>query len=198
MIRLDRLSVHGFESIRALDNFDPGALTVLIGSNGAGKSNFMDLFRMTARLAARGLRSFVATNDGSDAMLFGGAARTGRIDAAFVFGPDEYRFSLVPAGDRLVFDREETRRRGGGETCVRSLGAGHDESRLDASEETFARRAAGAMAGWRVFHVTVDRKNGESVFQRLDPGRLGEWLEDYALGDLWRMNIVGEAPQCRP
>ena len=42
--------------------------------------------------------------------------------------------------------------------------------------------------------VVVDRKEGASTFTRLDQDDLREWLEDYALGDLWKMNIFGGRP----
>ena len=42
--------------------------------------------------------------------------------------------------------------------------------------------------------VVVDRKKGASAFRRLDGEKLSGWLEDYALGDLWKMNILGDRP----
>ena len=42
--------------------------------------------------------------------------------------------------------------------------------------------------------VVVDRKEGASTFTRLDGEDLKEWLEDYALGELWKMNILGGRP----
>ena len=42
--------------------------------------------------------------------------------------------------------------------------------------------------------LVVDRKEGASTFTRLDRDDLREWLEDYALGDLWKMNIFGGRP----
>lgn len=39
--------------------------------------------------------------------------------------------------------------------------------------------------------VTVDHQEGESSFERLNSDRLKEWIEEYTLGDLWRMNVVG-------
>ena len=357
MIRLDRVTVRGFKSIRALEEFELGGLTVLIGPNGVGKSNFIDLFRMGADLAEGRLQIFVADRDGPDALLFGGVKRTDRIDAVFTFGADEYAFSLVPTRSGLVFDREEIRSRGGGTTGARVLGRGHKETHINAAAEAFARYAAEAMSGLRAHHfadtgptsrlrhaqplrdnlrlhadggnlapflrrlrercprdhrriveevraaapffgdfvyredagdrvelewseagapdralgpgqlsdgtlrfvclaalllqparfqpnpilidepelglhphaiallaellrhasdtrqivvstqsadlvselapediVTVARQNGESVFKRLDPEDLGEWLKDYALGDLWKMYVVGEGP----
>ena len=42
--------------------------------------------------------------------------------------------------------------------------------------------------------VVVDRKEGTSTFTRLDRDDLREWLEEYALGELWKMNIFGGRP----
>ncbi len=42
--------------------------------------------------------------------------------------------------------------------------------------------------------VVVDRKDGASAFRRLDRGALNDWLEDYALGDLWKTNVLGGRP----
>jgi len=41
--------------------------------------------------------------------------------------------------------------------------------------------------------ITVDNINGESVFNRLSSEKLSVWLEDYTLGDLWKMNIIDAA-----
>ncbi len=43
--------------------------------------------------------------------------------------------------------------------------------------------------------VVVSRKEGASVFERLEPEPLKEWLEDYALGELWKRNIIGGRPE---
>ena len=43
---LDSLTIIGFKSIRALEDFKLTNLNVLIGGNGAGKSNLIDFFRM--------------------------------------------------------------------------------------------------------------------------------------------------------
>lgn len=42
--------------------------------------------------------------------------------------------------------------------------------------------------------VVVDRQGGESTFKRLLPEELEDWLKDYALGELWKMNIFGGRP----
>lgn len=42
--------------------------------------------------------------------------------------------------------------------------------------------------------ITVGRREGQSQFERPDEDRLDEWLDEYALGDLWRMNVIGRSP----
>ena len=44
-------------------------------------------------------------------------------------------------------------------------------------------------------HVVVtERKDGASVFRRLDLDQLAEWLDDHSLGELWMMNTFGGRP----
>jgi predicted ATPase len=43
--------------------------------------------------------------------------------------------------------------------------------------------------------VVVERQDGALVFDRPDPGRLGEWLADSSLGELWEKNMLGGRPQ---
>lgn len=43
--------------------------------------------------------------------------------------------------------------------------------------------------------ITVDRQNGQSVFNRLDPKELEKWLDNYSLGDLWAKSIINGQPK---
>ena len=43
--------------------------------------------------------------------------------------------------------------------------------------------------------VVVDRREAASAFTRLDGDDLRDWLEEYALGELWKMNIFGGRPR---
>lgn len=38
--------------------------------------------------------------------------------------------------------------------------------------------------------ITVDQKDGESRFNRLQEKDLSEWLDEYSVGDLWQRNII--------
>ena len=42
--------------------------------------------------------------------------------------------------------------------------------------------------------VACERPGAGTVLRRLDPERLASWLEDYRLGDLWRMGELGANP----
>ena len=69
---LNRLTIKGFKSIRSLDAFELNDLNVLIGGNGAGKSNFIEFFRLiSAMMKPDGLKRFIAGN--TDTYLFAGA-----------------------------------------------------------------------------------------------------------------------------
>lgn len=162
MAKLESLTVRGFKSIRSLEDFKPGRLNVLIGANGAGKSNFIGLFHMLACVIEKRLQVFVAEHDGPDALLFGGRKRTGRIEIMFSFGGDAkagltgrnaYSFSLVPTGNRLIFDQEE---REFDNIAGFSLGSGHDELKLEILDEkvedSFAHYIRPAISEWRVYH----------------------------------------------
>ena len=43
--------------------------------------------------------------------------------------------------------------------------------------------------------VVVERPDRGSVFAQKNEAELGEWLEDYSLGQLWEKNILGGKPQ---
>jgi AAA domain, putative AbiEii toxin, Type IV TA system len=138
MAQLQRLTVRGFKSIRALEDFELGSLNVLIGANGAGKTNFISLFRMLAELAEGRLQLFVSSEDGPDGLLFGKRKRTPQMDAEFYFGMKGYRVSLRASGESLVFAREETWFKSDFGAVTRSLGAGHTEARLPEARDSFA------------------------------------------------------------
>jgi predicted ATPase len=43
--------------------------------------------------------------------------------------------------------------------------------------------------------IVVERKNEESVFRRLTPEKLKQWIDDYSLGELWEMNLLEGRPE---
>ncbi len=43
--------------------------------------------------------------------------------------------------------------------------------------------------------IVVDLEKGASVFKRVDEAELKDWLEDYAMGDIWTKNLIGGRPE---
>lgn len=137
--RLVSLTLAGFKSIRRLEAFQPGNLTVLIGANGAGKSNLISFFRALGHMmsAPTGLQAHLAQTGKAHSWLHDGPGVTSAIDAALQIetdkGRNDYEFGLeYAAGDRLYFNYERFRFLPTGTTpdAKVNMGAGHEESKL--------------------------------------------------------------------
>lgn len=167
MTHLARLSVRGFKSIAALEDFKLERLNVLIGANGAGKSNFIDLFHMLAEMLDGRLQLYVKSQDGPDALLFGGRKRTRQLAVELSFGSYAYGFTLTPAGEQLVFQAESTYSDDPRRTTFMQLGSGHVEAKLPSSKATAD--ALAAMRSWRVFHF--DDTSASAAVRHAQPVR---------------------------
>ncbi len=42
--------------------------------------------------------------------------------------------------------------------------------------------------------IVVERSKDETIFNRLDPSKTDEWIQNYGLGDLWEKNVLGGRP----
>ena len=165
---IDRITIRGFKSIRALDDLELRPLTVLIGPNGSGKSNLLAAFRMLSALAQGCFQLFARKEDGPDALLFGGRKRTGAMYARAVLDGGRCRYELTaePAGDILVIRSERLDAPGlrGEEECsagtvsgaaVTCEGPGGDVESLLSNEfppDAFPARLVPDIRRWRVFH----------------------------------------------
>jgi predicted ATPase len=112
--RLKSITLRGFKTIKELEDFQPGPVTVLIGPNGSGKSNFISFFRLLswALVPPGQLQEHVAKLGGASAILHDGPERTRDIEAHLVLstelGEYEYSFRLAyAAGDTLIYTEEK-------------------------------------------------------------------------------------------
>ena len=83
---LKKLTIKGFKSLQAMEDFELRELNVLIGANGAGKSNSVDFFRMLRALADEAFQKFVNVQGGGDGLFFLGPQHTRQICAHLEFG----------------------------------------------------------------------------------------------------------------
>jgi predicted ATPase len=103
---LDSIEVEGYKSIRAA-RIDLGAINLLIGANGAGKSNLIGVFDLLADLADHRLQLHVARQGGADAILHFGRKKTPSLRISMRLGHHDYEAMLAPgASDTLVFEHE--------------------------------------------------------------------------------------------
>jgi predicted ATPase len=132
---------------------------VLVGANGAGKSNFLEVFDLVGEALDGNLRSAVARRGRANRILHHGAKRTDRLHLRFTFGPNGYEADLRPAQDGLYFEVERSFFHGDSypdRPFYSGLGVGHVESRLpeaaDQSGNAVARWTLETMVSWRRFH----------------------------------------------
>jgi len=112
MNHVSHLSLQGFRSIKDA-SIPLRPLNILIGANGAGKSNLIDFFRMMNYAMTRGFQDpYLRERGPASAILHFGPKATGVIRAEIAFiadaGIHTYRLTLADsAGDRLTYTKEE-------------------------------------------------------------------------------------------
>lgn len=168
MSGVSSISVSGYKSIRELKHFKLNNLNVLIGANGAGKSNFINLFRLLNQMYERQLQLYVQKQGGPDALLHFGRGTSERLHAEFYFSRNGYKFDLVPTSDnRLVFEFEQSWF--GGvfypQPSSATLGVGHAESHLKDAKDGYSPYVRGSVSNWRVYHFH-DTSDTAKVKQR--------------------------------
>jgi len=93
---LDKLTIHGFKSIKELESFELKSLNVIVGANGAGKSNLLSFFKMLCKLIDNDLAGYVRENGGISNILYNGRKTTEKMDFEIRFGAQEYKFTINP------------------------------------------------------------------------------------------------------
>lgn len=141
---LKSLTIAGFKSIETLENLELRRLNVLIGANGAGKSNLVDFFRMLRAMADEGLQKFILEHGGADGFFFMGPKHTRHISARLEFGTYIYDFDLAPTGSRDLMISAERMGFADGSGHVQT--GGIRESTLKQS------RAYESVSSWVVYH----------------------------------------------
>lgn len=210
MTSIDQLTVKGFKSIKSLENFRLRPLNVLIGANGAGKSNFIGLFRFLASLVGDNFPVDVQKWGGPEALLHYGSKVTPRIELEIQFSASDgftgtfengYRVALEATQDnRLIFSREEptVRRHGYSRAKGYPLGTGHESARIridkDSPSATVSRYVLEKLQIWRQYHfhdtgdtAAVKRVHALNDTIRLKPdaANLAAYLRKLKTSSVW-------------
>ncbi len=105
---IERIHINNFKSIRSLE-LDMCPLNVLIGANGAGKSNFISFFKLVNQIGEGRLQDYIARQNIDDLLYFG------RKTSNFIHGfldfdnTNAYSFDLRPGVDEGAYLERETK-----------------------------------------------------------------------------------------
>lgn len=112
--RLRSLELRGFKSIPYQHplKLEFGDITILLGANGAGKSNVISFFKMLGYMMSGSLQRFIAESGTNQKFLYYGPKLTPTLCASLRFDGDDfydlYNFSLTHAvPDRLIINSED-------------------------------------------------------------------------------------------
>ncbi|MBS1213644.1 MAG: recombinase RecF [Proteobacteria bacterium] len=156
---INQLTIKGFKSIQHLDRFELDDLNVLIGANGAGKSNFVSYFRMLGEMVECRLQKWTTNQGSADRIVSFGVKETNSVESFVRFGLNGYKFELETTleGD-FSFSKETLFFDGPfyGKSWT-PLGSGHKEAKLkekfkSSSKGSVADYCYSSIASWKVFH----------------------------------------------
>lgn len=104
---LKQIKVEGFKSIAKLD-LPMGNINILIGANGAGKTNLISLFTFLSHLSQGKLRTYVESEGGAERFFHFGTRHTNRMMLDLEVGINGYHVEFSPNrdDDSLVFNKE--------------------------------------------------------------------------------------------
>ena len=172
---LDWITVKGFRSIAHVEKLELTPVNVLIGANGSGKSNFVDVFPLLRCWAEGRLDSYVGRSGGADRNLHFGTKTTPELHVQLAFADGERR-------DIHLAATEDDRLR------VMSGSVGGPPAAQNAKEpqhadiETFVRSC---LKRWRVYHfhdtgkgapILCNSELNDNRFLREDGGNLAAFL----------------------
>lgn len=104
--QISKIHIEGYKSIKDC-HLDLKMVNVLIGTNGAGKSNFISVFKLLQTIVERDLQKEVARAGGASTLLYNGMKETEQIQIQFEFGQNGYSLVLMPTdNETLVFEGE--------------------------------------------------------------------------------------------
>lgn len=160
---LKRIHLEGWKSIKD-QTIDLTPLSVVIGTNGAGKSNLLSMFETLDAMFGKtpGFRNYVGMSGFADSLLHHGSRQTSVAQMELTFSTDSgetnyYARFAAAAGGMLIFteERVEFLRSGATSPVIVNLGAGHSETKIPREAEVGNQTAVVALRllrSCRLFH----------------------------------------------
>ena len=143
---LDWISVEGFRSIKRLERLPLKPINVLIGANGSGKSNLIQVFALLRAWHLGKIDEFVVRTGGASRNLHFGAKVTDRLQFGISFANgDTYDIRLEPTKDDGLGRHEQA-------VGPLTPEAAMAVSRIGETERLFKAMKKKRLDQWRVYH----------------------------------------------
>ncbi len=147
---LTNIEISGFKSIKEM-NLDLNPINIIIGQNGAGKSNFINIFKLLNRIVKKELQLYTEINGGADRFFYFGTKVTDKIYIKISFNSgNDYELVLRPAVPNTIFIETETVRYNPKKNYD-SLGGGL-ESKIGNTNSYKAKYVKQYLQGARIYH----------------------------------------------
>ena len=161
--KLTQIVIQGYRSI-SFDNpikLDIGNINILLGANGAGKSNIISFFKMLGYMMSGSLQQYIAQSGTNQKFLYYGSKKTPTLCAAIRFDDDVsydiYRFSLTSAvSDRLIISSEsiEWKTKRNNQLVKRELLSDFNESALVKADNIYCKIVGGFLSRCKVYQFS--------------------------------------------
>ena len=101
--------IKGFKSIKSIENLEVRSINILIGANGVGKSNFIDVFDLIDLIREGSISSYSQQEGGADNILCFGSKITDKMSIELSFFDDVYGYfiCLAPNKQDILYIEEE-------------------------------------------------------------------------------------------
>lgn len=103
--QLSGVSIQGYKSIRDC-HLELSKINVLIGSNGAGKSNFISAFTLLQSVLKKELQLYTQ-QCGVNSLFYNGKSYTDKIYFEVFFGNNSYGYYIIPTDDNRVIIQKD-------------------------------------------------------------------------------------------
>ena len=185
--QLSNVTIQGYKSI-SYDcplQLQLGDVNILLGANGAGKSNIISFFKMMSYMMSKAFYNYVELNGTSNQLLYFGPKQTPKITAQLTFSngnnKDIYSFNLENAmSDRLVITDEsiEWQQKGKKEPYTKQLGPSFKESALADSDDKKAKVIYRMLSNCKVYQF--HDSSSEGPMRQTCPVETANYLQSQA------------------
>ena len=166
---IEKIIIENYKSIKRVD-LDLKPINILIGANGAGKSNFISFFEMIRSMFEGSLQLYIAENGGIENLLYFGRKHSEFVKGLVDFNnTNAYSFVLKPdQNNRAYYEVEEDffnnqhfKKKNYSLWSPKTWGQGNEESNIIKSNESRSRYVKKYLNSFKVYHFHDTSKNAK-------------------------------------